>query len=142
MAGDRRVNLKHCDCLNLIPNCPPSYAAPENRRAFRFVHAELEHENNFLPPAILKPSRVFPEDQRCDALALSMFNSVESAVAEFTELAKTVRHIRKAIGSHLAEGTIDTTHGMVTPVEASGHFNLFAADSAEFTGCFTIAMEL
>ena len=71
-----------------------------------------------------------------------MFDSIESAIAEFVALAKTVRNIRKTIGSHLAQGNIDASHGVVTPIEKNGHFNLFAAESAEFIGNFVITMEL
>ena len=136
------MKLKYSDCLSLIPNCPPTHALSVDRVAYRFVHETVAHEKSFVPPAILKPARVFPEDQRCDALALSMFTSRDNAIAVYTELVKIVKNIRKTIGSHLAEGNINATHGLATPVEGNGHFNLFAAESAEFTTCFSIAVEL
>jgi len=131
------MDLKYDAELGRYNNCPPAKAEPRRQPAFRFVFDDIADSRNFLPPALRQPQRAFRENQKCISMALSMFEKREDAIKRYNGLKRRHRNIHKAIGTHLAQGEIEKTDGLTTPL-AKGHFSLFEAKDANLAGKFEI----
>ena len=137
------ARFKYGDELVKHPDCPPTTLCKcVTRRAFRFVHEDIKDSRNFLPPARVNPKRLFKPDERCDALALSMFCDEEKAVRFYDNLRKICKNIRNAIGSHLAGGQLKEADGMTTIDGEDGHFSLFESSAVDWEGRFEIVKVL
>lgn len=120
--------LKYQDEVAGIEHCPPKHAAPCERVAFRFVHADRHDLRSYLPPAKMNPRRQFEGDAiPCGAWALSLFDS--RASAEAFRRSRTLRRANffKLIGNDLATGVIGSQDGLATGPNQEGHFDLHEA---------------
>lgn len=133
------MKLKYASELGRYQNCPPDSATPKKTTVFRFVHADLDDERNFLPVAKLWPARRLKNHQLCKSLALSVFTSEEAAVRFFQAASP---RIQKTVGTHLAQGDIGQEDGRMTPPERNGHMSLYEADGVEIVDRFSIVTEL
>jgi hypothetical protein len=124
------MELKYLAELSRYPNCPPRSAKQRSRPAYRFVHEDIKDKRNFLPVIKLNPAREIPENMLCDCLALSMFESVDTAKKRFATLKKKVRNIHKTIGTHLATCNLVEEDGLSTVANDDGHFSLYESKSA------------
>lgn len=132
------MELKYADKIKCVQSCPPAGVAPRVCQAFRFVHPDINHQNNYRPPEIIKHRDYDSVEEECSALALSFFATAEQARAEFNELKKGNKHIGKRIGDHLATVTIGDNDGMATSPGADGHFDLFESSECNFVGRLAI----
>ena len=131
--------LKYAEHIECLQNCPPGNCQKCTRDAFRFVFADINHPQNFLPVALKNPSRLLGDDtKRCSDHALSFFNSRENAIGAFQRMSRRFKNIRKTIGDHLATGTLQPQDGVATPVSRSGHFDLFEEDDCQLAGRFRV----
>lgn len=130
--------LKYGGEMTGLCDCPPADAGPASPRgAFRFVHADMADARNFVPPAKLTPTRWINRSPECSDFALSLFETPGQARTFYGELAKTFKKIGTAIGTHLAEVTLQASDGMVTPADPDGHFDLHEDASADLAGSAT-----
>jgi hypothetical protein len=63
------------------------------------------------------------------AWGLSMFTTAEAIQKKFGKLIAKYPNIANDIGDHIAEGTLHSSHGVITKPNKHHHFNLF-----EFVG--------
>jgi hypothetical protein len=137
------MEFKYGAELGKYTNCPPKNAKQLARPAFRFVHESIEDKRNFLPVIVLNPMRPdIPEYKMCDAYALSMFISKETAEKKFAMLKKGNKNIHKKIGSHLATGQLTDKDGVSTEPNGEGHFSLYEFKSVTWEERFTIVGDL
>lgn len=124
--------LKHYTQLKAIESCPPDGLLRTSIVAFHCVHENLDDVQNFVPPAIRNPNRIFPrETVRCEAHALSMFTT-EFGLTEFIrKLEKTNKKIKKSLGSHYVQVSIDEHHGCHDSPRSDGHFNFFEEQACD-----------
>jgi hypothetical protein len=120
---------------NLVVKCPPEHYIPKNGTAYRWVFNDMEHEYNFkpryyiVPPHILEKiesdeSEIARDTKICDMLALSMFESEQSAKATFAALYKVhKKKVYERFGTHVAQGTITENDGVNETPDYKGHFN-------------------
>ncbi len=132
---------------NLSIQCPPSDYVPKELQAFRFVFdaSAQGSANNFIPVLIIKPSRhLYPDTPaaRCQGYALSLFDTKENAEKRYSQLIKKRPALRKSLGTHLAEGFIDSTDGVVSEVDDNGHFSLHEFVASDLTKKFNIVSDL
>ena len=129
-------------------NCPCEKATPKNSTAFRWVHSDINHENNFLPPGIIaikqkRKPRIFPPNQKenyCNIFALSLFDTENNAIKRFKNFPK---RIQKMLGfTNVAMGEIETNDGVLTGINSYGHFDLHEFEEASLVSKFTIKKEL
>lgn len=131
----RRVpQWKYASDLASRVDCPPSGSQPRDRTAFRFVWNPIGPDS-FVPIAF-RPSRAPQRTNRrghssCSAYGLSMFISEAQARTRFAELEEKNREIRKTIGTHLASLALTTAHGVQTPENRDGHFDLHEYQGAD-----------
>ena len=107
--------------------------------AYRYVHSDISDCNNFLPPAIQQPQRLFKN--KCSSYALSFFENKEGALKRYKRLVKNSENVSKLLGENLAEGNIIDKHGVCTENNNFSHFDLFEfSDSPNFCDSFSIIL--
>jgi hypothetical protein len=111
-----------------LNDCPPKDFGTSDRKAFRFIFQNIEHENNFKPIALINPKRLndFEESsQKCQSFGLSLFAEKQKAEMHYIKMMqKTAGKFGKTVGSHLAELQLLKTDGVHSnPEEAhNSHF--------------------
>jgi hypothetical protein len=129
-------SFKYASHVNGHPNCPPSTFQIPKCVGYRFVYL-TNPDKSFLPPCIKAPARRLKtsnEEKKCSAFALSFFDSESAARQSFDYLKSLYRSkIYLIIGTHLAKGNLDSSHGIVTPTDAHGHFDLFESSLASWS---------
>ncbi|ENE5172820.1 hypothetical protein ABUU69_002173 [Vibrio cholerae] len=136
--------MKYQSDLNQIPSCPPVHCIQAVRESYRFVFDPLD-QKSFLPQGKKNPQRVHKEEndvKKCSLLGLSMFTSEADACNHYKKLKKYMKNIDKTIGSHLATGTIQPHHGLISEPSESGHFDLFECAGVDLTLDFRVMYEL
>jgi hypothetical protein len=107
--------------------CPPiDLLKSINEKAFRFVHEDINHNNNFLPPLIIEPTRIedFSDcEKQCEGYALSIFNDFNKAEKKLTRLLSHKPLLKDVLGNCIAEGIIEVNDGLVDNPN-HGHYNL------------------
>lgn len=126
--------LKYLDELSKVneySRCPCADAKSVNMPAFRYAISTNTPEDNFIPQSIKdreagRPRRVFPPDsqQNCEYHGLSMFHTKDKAMRFWTKI--LTNRIRELLGYDvLFTGTVEENDGLITPIDRSGHFNLY-----------------
>lgn len=123
--------------------CPPSDYEPKEMQAFRFVFEANQElaKNNFLPILMINPRRKLSPDTpaaRCQGYALSLFDTKQNAEKRYSQLREINRNITKTLGTHLAEGFIDKTDGLVSQIDSKGHLSLHEFENADLATKFQI----
>lgn len=120
---------KYLSELNKIKGCPPRVLQNQLTKGYRFAFANLDNPNNFLPPAILKPSRILPNQvaiiECCTGFSLSMYDSLDKLQEKARAAKKSNPLILKRLGTHFIEVEFNTSDGRHTSPSANGHFDLF-----------------
>jgi hypothetical protein len=122
-------------------DCPPlEKYLPTNATCFRWVHDDIEHTNNFLPPMFTGVEKEITDCATyCGNLALSFFSTMEKAEKRYLSLAGKVATFPETVGSSIAEGEIYERDGVADrPGKKSGHFELHEDIHANFVGRFKI----
>lgn len=115
-----------------LPDCPPSTCIPATGQAFRFCFDPLRSES-FQPTA----DEDNP-DAGCSEWGLSMYTSEAKARKRFERLTSRYPGIRERIGTHLARGSLHTSHGMMSKPHKTGHFNLHEFAGTDLVPAFEI----
>lgn len=122
-------------CIDYIENLKG-----KSTLAFRWVFKDKTHPHNFIPPYIIKTSRISEGD--CSGYALSFFTTIESACDRYNELARNKRNFHKIVGNSIAQIDIETSHGKVSVSSKKGHFDLFEYEETDFNQIeFEVVME-
>jgi hypothetical protein len=139
IIGDFGVQLKYQAQIDEVVDCPPEHASPQSCDAFRFVHSNLQHENNSTPTALIDPS-IYPPNSNlhCDSWTLSFFTTQEAAVKKFNASLRARPRLRERIGDHLAQGRIEEKDGLCTPTSRHGHFSLHESVAFDFHSVFSM----
>ncbi len=130
--------------------CPPARYRPKKITVFRWVFDQMDKEENFLPPLKINPNRrlksIKKEDQdkeKCDLLALSMFDSEINARNRFKELLDgTDARVFKTLGTNVAKGDITENDGVNSHPDSKGHFNHHSVSGCQFEKRFLIISSL
>lgn len=116
-------------------------AQPRERAAFRFVWNPVD-SSSFVPVALRisrPPQRTNRRSQpSCSAYGLSMFATEAQARSRFSTLEESNREIRKSVGTHIASVALSTTHGVQTPENSLGHFDLHEYEDSDLVSVSTV----
>ena len=130
------------DYNNLSQSCPPTdYVTREIDPVFRWVFETIVDERNFKSQYHKKPKRFLNNDDvvKCNALALSMFNSLEGSLTRFNELKNDMGdNVFQTLGTKIAQGKISITDGVNGKIERHGHFNHHPSKKANHHAVFII----
>jgi hypothetical protein len=137
----------------LTEECPPKDYKPLNIMAYRWVFDEGD-ERNFQSQFEKDMKRKNPpmryndmsDSEKCDRMALSMFNSADNAAKQFSFLKDVQRMDNRAyllLGKHIAVGMILEKDGVnEIPANKVGHFNHHPAVDFNYHNQFKIISEL
>jgi len=127
-------NYKHAE-IEKIAGCPCNPSAAFKEISYRAVQADISHQNNFLPKAILEPDSLkgASPSKACGLWGLSMYENPESLKDMIVRVEKSVKNFRKKIGDHYAEITLSSTHGTRTPANKSNHFDFYGFSDCDYT---------
>jgi hypothetical protein len=137
------MRFKYSQFINQLPDCPPSYYRMQEIMAFRFVYANINDQNNFLPALIKNPRRKLAgSGQECIGYGLSLFNSLGQAKSRYQQLRQNFKNIDKTIGTHIADGLIQKQDGVLSDPDANGHMTLHESDEADLSTKFRIVLKV
>jgi hypothetical protein len=126
-------------------NCPPANYQPTNREAYRFVHEDVNHPNNFLPVFKIKPARKLSttdDSQVCKGYGLSMFDTLENASNRYNSLTADNPNIWRSIGTHIAKGQLTERCGVCGSVDSRGHFTFHEYEGIDLVNKFAIVLRV
>jgi hypothetical protein len=123
------MQYKYAHFINELTACPPPHYENREFTAYRFVFADINHTNNFLPVLAIKPSRAISteftqDDTKCLGYALSLFDTFENAGRRYRQISRYNRNFSKMVGTHIAKGEIATTDGLASSPDDTGHISL------------------
>lgn len=120
--------------------CPPKVALEQKRVAWRWTFDPMT-ATCFHPVAVRNPPRLTrakDAEEKCSCWALSMHQSEAESIATFRAIEESFSRARKTLGTHVATCTIDALHGLSTPADEFGHFDLHPYKSAPFLKTFAM----
>lgn len=121
-----KYNNYHAVCISCRV---PTLSVAQAGLAYRLVPDAFPTDDDFLPPAIMKPERSFRSaEQRCSAYALSFFTSINSARAMQIKLAKQNKVFKRM--QCVAEVAVEPTDGKHSQANSKGHFDLHEYENA------------
>jgi hypothetical protein len=117
-----------------LPNCPPSRCVPKTVIAYRYVHSDSSHRNNFLPPRLISPQRKLPDSDevKCSEYALSFYTDKQKAITKYRELCTSFKGFPKLVGTAIAKCNIQPEHGLCSLPNRLTHFDLFQFANVNF----------
>ncbi|MDR6741000.1 hypothetical protein J2X56_003024 [Herbaspirillum sp. 1173] len=118
--------------LAKIKNCPPRDLQTSITEAYRFAMADINHRNNVLPVAKIKPDRVLPNGgpivECCVAFSLSMYVSLGDIRRKLEMAGDTAPLMMKRLGNHYVKVLLKDSDGQHTNPNRYGHFEFFERD--------------
>lgn len=121
-----KYNKYHAVCISCQV---PTLSDTKEGLAYRLVPDAFPTDNDFLPPAVMKPERTFRSaEKRCSAYALSFFTSINSARAMQKKLARQIKAFRRM--QCVAEVAVEPTDGKLSSADSNGHFDLHEYENA------------
>jgi hypothetical protein len=143
------------DYDKLSTDCPPKSYKPNNLKAFRWVFENITDERNFQSqyekhtknPKPPKRYNDMNDLDKCEAMALSMFISLEFARKRFFFLKNEQPHPMnenafRFLGSQIAEGNITEQDGVNQEPDRKGHFNHHPVEHFDYKTRFKIIESL
>jgi len=131
---------KDYDQLNEL--CPPAdYKATKIDSAFRWVSDRIGDRNNFRSQYHKNPGRflIREEREKCEALALSFFATMQAAQKQFRILKTHLgTNVYRTPGTRLAAGYLSASDGLSGPPDPHGHFNHHPFETACYAERFKI----
>lgn len=135
------------DQLGLSIACPKQVKSPENIEAYRFCFNPIEHDLNFLPNVVFdrvtnNPFNYIkaPDEIRCSRCGASFYTTLQSAVSKWSALSD---QIRENLGyTHIANGILSNTDGVMKEPDRTGHFGFYENDTANLATKFNLIKEL
>ncbi len=106
--------------------CPPFGASALTLTAWRWVAHPITAQC-FHPVALRNPPRLLREDtpsKVCSCWGLSMYLTYDQSVVAFKHVERSFKMARKKLGDHVACISITPAHGVCSPVDNHGHFDL------------------
>lgn len=124
----------------LTCDCPPSDSfGPCNMIAYRWVHENFEHENNFKPVLKINPTRIdeFEScEKKCQALGLSLFNDSQKAENKLKSFISRKPMLANILGNSIARGQINENDGVANQPDRTGHFTFHESKNSSIKSKF------
>lgn len=135
------------DDLQLSISCPTQTISPNDIEAFRFCFNPIEHDLNFLPNVVFdrRTSKPFnfkkaTEDVRCSRCGASFYTTLKSAVNKWSALSDQIRE--NLAYTHIANGILNSTDGVMKQPDKTGHFGFYESDIANLPTKFRLITKL
>jgi hypothetical protein len=109
------------------------------RTAFRWTFEDIEDDRNFKPRYLLRPDM---QRDSCKGWALSFFESRDSCAKKINDMAKDKPNLYKKLGTHIANGQLNTEDGISDKSNNDGHFSHFEYENVILHQNFVIVESL
>ncbi len=107
---------------------------------------DVQAAADFLPVLVKQPRRMNSfrnePDKICEGYGLSFFDTLKHAVRRFEALRKKTPNIHKALGDHVAQGTLDRNDGVMSCITENGHYTLHEFRDTVLNDKFLIVYQL
>jgi hypothetical protein len=133
------------DYDTLQESCPPfHYKSEDIDEVFRWVFDNILNPENFKSAFHKKPQRYLVKNdiEKCDALALSMFDNSSGAKERYHILLEKTPNLGKTLGTHLAKGSLSADDGVNGEREDYGHFNHHPSVAGNYYETFVVIERL
>lgn len=137
---------KHHKILSV--ECPPKDYQPENTLAYRWVFDDIKDQRNFISQYEKKPPRFNAKSdfKRCEAMSLSMYKDLESAIGSFyffKEEQQMNEKVFRILGTKIAKAALEESDGVNETSKdgatiTKGHFNHHPAEKHNYSEKFRI----
>ena len=121
------LELEYHAFISKIDQCPAAATMRCSEPAFRAVHADLNHTDNFLPQAITQPERLAKASKRkqCGLWSLSLYSDPDQLRSLILKVEETSPEFRKVVGDWYAKMDVQAHHGRRTQEDGFGHYNFY-----------------
>lgn len=132
------MTFKYSEKINIlgIINCPPDEcsAVEDADVYYRWVHGNIEHENNFIPVLEINPKRIHSPNfnknsKKCLGFALSMHDNLENSSNHFHNVLADLPNFFQIVGTHIVALNMNINDGYRTKPSLNpfnkGHFDFF-----------------
>lgn len=129
----------------LSVKCPPETCQPIKVSAFRWVFDDMSDARNFLPVYFQNPQRFFGkrEAEKCLAMGLSMFDSLENAETRFQVMFDNIgKAAYMRFGTKIATAELTESDGVCSLPDANGHFTNYPLENHDYKTRFVPVQQL
>lgn len=120
--------FKYMQQISVIKNCPPQALNATIDTGYRFAFDDIADRRNFLPVALIDPSRMLPGKPVtacCEAFSLSMFTTLTLLEERVRSAKKNAPNLMKRLGTHYTALLLTPACGNHTAPSKDGHFEFF-----------------
>ncbi|MFA7273414.1 MAG: hypothetical protein WC044_06070 [Crocinitomicaceae bacterium] len=136
MTYKYQEKLKDLSC-----ECPQEdLLKPFKGKAYRFVHEDENHVNNFLPVLMISPSRIedFEEcSKKCIGYGLSLYDDFNKAEKKLISHLNRKPLLADVLGNCVAEGNLTPSDGKASEIDSNGHFTFHESAESNIKVQFT-----
>lgn len=122
-------------------DCPPKEGYNcQDREAYRWVHADIDHHYNFMPALKITPSRIEGEKCKniCKGFGLSFFDDLQKAENKLSSFLERKPQLAKTFGTAIAKGSLEKGEGVSNLADDTGHFTFHEDENCDLKPKFTI----
>jgi hypothetical protein len=123
--------------LENIPDCPPENYSEINKSAFRWLHEEIDNDNNFKPVLLQSPKRALNMNHlnKCKGYGLSLFNTANGAIERYLDIIASKPNLIETFGNSLGEISLTNKDGVGSEPETNnnGHFTFHEYENTDLT---------
>jgi hypothetical protein len=137
--------FKYKEYLEKLPcECPDlNIFKPVNRLSYRFSHSDVAHQNNHIPPVLIRKA---PPGASCKVVcsnyALSFFSTVQQAEQRFLAILAKVPMFKNSVGDYISACQIAESDGVACAPGNDGHFELHEFAQTNFVGRYVIVKQI
>ena len=130
--------FKYSEEIKTIADCLPENLSNTLDCGFRFSFSDINNPNNYLPVALINPTRVLSNDSGqpitscCIAYGLSMYTTKDALEAKAKIAIKSTPKFLKRVGNFYAKLSFTDKCGKHTNPNTDGHFTFF--ENSSFVG--------
>lgn len=126
-AGPEASEMRYHAFISKLDSCPAHATLRCNEPAYRVVHSDLKHPDNFVPQAVSQPDRLATasDSRQCGLWSLSLYRDPQQLRNLILKMEKTSPKFRKIVGDHYVKLDMKEHDGRRTPDDQFGHFNFY-----------------
>lgn len=127
------VPFKYRAQIREIVRCPDEPHFTSVGVGYRFAHADVGHDGNYLPIALIQPDRKLhgqkPVGECCTGWSLSMYTTLDALQNRVRKAGAYAPKFLKRVGDHFIQIKLTPACGVHTDINDEGHFDFFERET-------------